>query len=290
MEQDNPRMDELEQLKKFCGKNDIYIYEYDLTQRLISKYLRMAQIPIKGFIVPEVHGSDIINEPFPIIPLVEVKHLRKKRRIRIIAASDDCVQNEIIERFSALGISRLFFVSEWNRRTIIKKMKPRELKEFCLEVNLADHCNLNCQCCDHFSPIAEETYLDYDQYVKDIRRLADLTDGKIGLMKLEGGEPLLNNRVIDYMKVTRECFPESRIWLITDGLLLPKLGQREEDNIWEAVKEYEIEIRMTKYPIPLQTERIVAQAQAHGVPVFYDPPKGGKGARLFIFSEIGSLN
>lgn len=290
MIEDNPRMNELEELKKFCGiNNDIYIYQHDLTQMLISKYLWMAQIPIKGFIKPEVRYSDIINEPFPIIPLAEVKHLRKKQNIRIIVASDDCVHNQIIEMFKVFGISRIFFVSEWNQRTIVKKMMPRKSTDFLLEVNLADHCNLNCQCCDHFSPIAEETYLDFDQYVKDIHRLAELMDGKIGLMKLQGGEPLLNSRVIDYVKVTRECFPESYICLFTDGLLLPKLGQKEKDNIWEAVREYEIEVRLTKYPIPLQTDQIVEQAQIHGVPViFFDQPKYRKEARLWILSEIGA--
>lgn len=123
-----------------------------------------------------------------------------------------------------IGISNVYIVSEWNKRTIEKKMMPRSLNDFYLEVNLADHCNLNCQCCDHFSPIASKTFLDFEQYAKDIKRLAYLTDGKIGLMKLQGGEPLLNERLIDYIRVTRESFPESHICLFTDGVLLSKWG------------------------------------------------------------------
>lgn len=60
-----------------------------------------------------------------------------------------------------IGITHFFLVSDWNRRTIPKKMLPRKIEDFFLEVNLADHCNLNCQCCDHFSPIAKPTFLNY---------------------------------------------------------------------------------------------------------------------------------
>jgi hypothetical protein len=189
-----------------------------------------------------------------------------------------------------IGIRNFYIVSEWNKRTFCKKMLPRALEDFYLEVNLADHCNLNCQCCDHFSPIAKPTFLDFDQYVKDIHRLAELTGNKMGLMKLQGGEPLLNDRVIDYMKVTRECFPDSHICLFTDGLLLIKWGEyTDERNIWKAVMDYEIEIRMTQYPIPLQLERITNQAKKYGVPITFDPPKFEKGGRLWVFSEIGAL-
>jgi hypothetical protein len=155
---------------------------------------------------------------------------------------------------------------------------------------LADHCNLNCQCCDHFSPLASKTFLDYDQYVNDIKRFAELTCGKIGLFKLQGGEPLLNDRLIDYMKVTREVFPDSYICLFTDGLLLPKWGKNEPDkNIWNAVKKYEIEIRMTQYPISYKMDEILADAEKYEIPVTYDPPKCcKKAARLWIFSEIGN--
>ena len=291
MIEDNPRMNELEELIRFCGTGHaIYIYQHDLTQKLISKYLWMSEISIKGFIMPEVREKDTINEPFPIIPLGNVKILPRKRNIRIIVAEDDCVHNQIANMFKAFGVTQLFFVSEWNRRTFVKKMMPRALIDFYLEVNLADHCNLNCQCCDHFSPIADKVFLDYDQYVKDIHRLAELTDGKIGLMKLQGGEPLLNDRVLDYMRVTRECFPESHICLFTDGLLLPKLGERKENNFWNVVREYEIEVRMTRYPIPMDENRIIEQAQKHGVPVTLTPPPFEKGARLWIFSEIGALS
>ena len=258
---------------------------------MISKYLYYAQIRISGFVMAEVREHDKENEPFPVVALASLKRKINKKRIRVIISSDDGLQNQIINNLKLVGIDNYYLVSEWNKRTICKKMVPRPIDEFYLEVNLADHCNLNCQCCDHFSPIASKTFLDYEQYVKDIQRLSQLSDGKIGLFKLQGGEPLLNDRLIDYIKITRYYFPESAICIFTDGLLLPKWGDYPDDrNIWSAIKKYEIEIRMTQYPIPIQIDKIVQKAQEYEIPVTFTPPIGGKGARLWIFSEIGALN
>ncbi len=227
MVEDNPKMIELEEMKEFCDRCEyIYIWGHNMQSMLISKYLFMSEIKITGFVMPIVRDCDRYNEPFPIETLAKLNKLSylKKRKTGVILPCLDDESNQIIEMLKMIGISNVYIVSDWNKRTIEKKMMPRSIKDFYLEVNLADHCNLNCQCCDHFSPIASKTFLDFEQYVKDIKRLAYLTDGKIGLMKLQGGEPLLNDRVIDYMKVTRECFPDSHICLFTDGVLLPKWG------------------------------------------------------------------
>ena len=83
-----------------------------------------------------------------------------------------------IENFELIGIHKFFLVSSWNRHAIPMKMRPRRIENFYLEVNLADHCNLSCQCCDHFSPLATETFYDFEQYKKDIQRLAKLSGGE----------------------------------------------------------------------------------------------------------------
>ena len=288
MVEDNPNQIELEEMIAFSKKYNIYIYGYSTVEKMISKYLYFSQIKLHGFIKAEVEPCEKANEPFPIFNLAEAKDIPKKNKIGVIIASGE-KSNQIISLLKLVGIKHFYFVSEWNKRTLQKKLLPRSVEDFYLEVNLADHCNLNCQCCDHFSPIASPTYLDYDQYVKDIKRIAQLTDGKIGLIKLQGGEPLINDRVLDYMKITREIFPNSQICLFTDGLLLPKWSS-EQNNIWKVIKECEIEIRMTQYPIPLKLEDIVNAAKEYNIPVTFDPPMPGKEARLWIFSEIGALN
>lgn len=228
MIEDNPLMSELERMIAFCKAHEhIYIYRTDELQKLISKYFAMSQIRIEGFIKPEVFEGDRAIEPFPIYNFYEMKLNVEKysaENVGVIISNQDEVYNQIIDTLKMTGVDDFFIVGAWNKHAIHKKMKSRTAEEFLLEVNLADHCNLNCQCCDHFSPLAPKTFLDFDQYVKDIKRLSKLTGGKIGLMKLQGGEPLLNDRLIDYIAVTREAFPDSYVCIFTDGLLLNKWG------------------------------------------------------------------
>ena len=273
------------------GGYDVYIYRHDLAQILISKYLWMAQIPIKGFIMPEVRERDTASEPFPIIPLGDVKSLPRKRNIRVIVAEDDCVHDQVRGLFRAFGITRLYFANDVIIQLISEKMMPRQKEVWQFEINLADHCDLNCQCCDHFSPLAEEAYLDLEQFTRDMRRMSELMDGQTGLVKLLGGEPLLNKQITEYMRVARECFPAAQICIITNGLLLPRSGDDVFGNaLWEAAKRYEVEIYMTKYPIPLPIDKITEQAEAHGIQVTLVPPENKKAARFWICSDLSDLS
>ena len=93
-----------------------------------------------------------------------------------------------------------------------------------LEFHLADHCNLNCRGCAHMSNIAEPHLADLDQYIKDIARLRDLFWG-IDRIRLMGGEPLLNDQLPEFIKVTREFFPDTDMHVVTNGLLLTQNKQ-----------------------------------------------------------------
>lgn len=74
MVEDNPLQNELEELVAFCRRfPKIYIYEHGPTQRLISKYLYYARIPIQGFVKPEVCAADQAGEPFPVVNLFQLK-------------------------------------------------------------------------------------------------------------------------------------------------------------------------------------------------------------------------
>ena len=33
-------------------------------------------------------------------------------------------------------------------------------------VDIVDHCNLNCKCCGHFSPLAQKSFLDKETFEK----------------------------------------------------------------------------------------------------------------------------
>ncbi len=144
-------------------------------------------------------------------------------------------------------------------KSIIKVMPRTVLSR--LTVHLTEHCNLNCQCCDNFSPIAQEQYTDLQALRRDFYRLRELTGGNIGSMELSGGEALLHPQICDFMQMTRDCFAQTDIQIVTNGILLLSMP----DTFWECCHKYHISIVITKYPIQLDMEGICRKAEKSGV-------------------------
>ncbi|MDY6358684.1 MAG: radical SAM protein [Cyanobacteriota bacterium] len=137
--------------------------------------------------------------------------------------------------------------------------KPEMLEK--IDVHLTDHCNLNCQGCTHFSPLAQEFYLDLQDFKNDIGRLAALTGAKLGQMFLLGGEPLLHPQLTQFFQIAREFFPNTQIIIITNGILLPE----QPDEFWLACKKSNIRIWVSLYRLKIDYETIDARAKQFGV-------------------------
>ena len=153
------------------------------------------------------------------------------------------------------------FLKEKERfaKNIDLKRVPRE--ELSFEIHIAEHCNLNCKGCFHFSPLADKELLSIEEYTKDIIRLSELFKGKMKRISLLGGEPLLNPDVEKFMQVTRKFFPEGNIDILTNGILLLEM----KDSFWTACRENRVQIRMTKYPINLKLVEMYRRAEEAGV-------------------------
>lgn len=129
-------------------------------------------------------------------------------------------------------------------------------------IDITHHCNLNCKGCDHFSPLAEEGYYDLEQFKKDIKRISELTNGRIDRIGIMGGEPLLNPNCIEYLKISRQYLPNTKIRLVTNGILLTK----QSEIFWQKLKELNIYVEYTKYDINLdynKIDEIVKKYQVH---------------------------
>lgn len=140
-----------------------------------------------------------------------------------------------------------------------RKLSPQRYLRF--EVSLAEHCNLNCKYCSHFSPIAEPEFLDLSQHEKDMERLSYLLDGKSDKIYLIGGEPLLYKEIVKCMRITRAYFPKSRIIILSNGLLINSM----KDDFWQACRDDEIEINITRYPIKTDYESIMLKLEREGI-------------------------
>lgn len=141
--------------------------------------------------------------------------------------------------------------------------QPR--KELKFEVHLTEHCNLNCKGCFHFSSIAEESFLDVNDYTKVIERLSFLYKGKMEKIILLGGEPLLHPEIERIIDVTREMFSEGILSIVTNGILLPKM----DAHFWECCRRNDVLIEPTKYPLDIKYDSIEQTAKSYGVKMHF---------------------
>ena len=135
-----------------------------------------------------------------------------------------------------------------------------------LEVYITEHCNLNCKHCAPFSPIAQKSFYDIDIFKKDMIHLSNLSNKLLCKLRILGGEPLLHPQVEEFLRIARECFPHTKIDLVTNALLL----QSKPDSFWQACKTYDIDITPTKYPIKIDFVLIEQKAKVFGVKYEYN--------------------
>lgn len=114
-----------------------------------------------------------------------------------------------------------------------------------LEFHLADHCNLNCKGCTHFSNLVKEPVLaDYEQFRQDLRRLSGLFSNVYEFFLL-GGEPLLNPDAGNFICTVKEYFPATQVILVTNGILLLSMP----DTLIDTIKKYNVHISISAYKI-----------------------------------------
>ncbi|MBR3622522.1 MAG: glycosyltransferase, partial [Selenomonadaceae bacterium] len=91
-----------------------------------------------------------------------------------------------------------------------------------VEMHLSDRCNLNCRGCTHFSPLFHEMGFDKETALTDVRTLARNVSHIMDFYFL-GGEPFLNKDIASYIRAVRSILPQTRLTVVTNGLLIPKL-------------------------------------------------------------------
>lgn len=136
------------------------------------------------------------------------------------------------------------------RISSLKKKRQRDVMK--IDIPVVEHCNLCCKGCTAFSPIAEEEYLDYEQYCKDMERLAELTDHNLSQITYTGGEPLLHPKFGEMLRFAYQLFPDAEMSFLTNGVLIP----RQTDAFWKTCSECNVKVCISKYPIRLNDKKI----------------------------------
>lgn len=138
------------------------------------------------------------------------------------------------------------------------KEKPSKIR---FEINLAEHCNLNCYGCSNFSNIAEPEIVSVENFRRDMLRIGELFGHECERIYLIGGEPLLNPEICELIKIARENFTKGDIFVFTNGILLTK----QENKFWETCRDNNVGILISAYPIKLDMETIRNTADKFGV-------------------------
>lgn len=112
-----------------------------------------------------------------------------------------------------------------------------------LEFHVSHKCNLNCKACCHFSSITTRDFPDYDEWHEGIRQLKKRIP-HINDIHLLGGEPLLNPELKQYVIQTRELYPESKMEIISNGILVRQMSME----LIECLRENNVKIGITVYP------------------------------------------
>lgn len=111
------------------------------------------------------------------------------------------------------------------------------------------------------SPLATPEVTDFNVFHRDMDRMGELFCDCCDRIYLLGGEPLLNKDIAEYSPVARTNFPKTRIELITNGLWLGRMA----DRFWEALRENEIQVSVTKYPIEADYRKMKSLCEEKGV-------------------------
>lgn len=112
-----------------------------------------------------------------------------------------------------------------------------------VEMHICDYCNLNCSGCTHFSPIFERKLPDRKKRIADVQKLSE----KVGVVLkffIMGGEPFLNPDIARYIEDIRKILPDTDLWVVTNGLLIPGIEEEvlacmQRNNVAVSISEYE---------------------------------------------------
>lgn len=134
---------------------------------------------------------------------------------------------------------------------------------FEYEFPLTSHCNLNCQMCTVFSPIAEKSFLSMPSFYKDLSRMASLFGSRNVWFRMVGGEPLLHPQITEMMLLARKILPNTLISITTNGLLMKKMN----DEFYAVARNKNIVICNSPYP-PVDADGIVSFLKNMGINAF----------------------
>lgn len=246
------KTDFLESLQK--ENKDVFLYGAGNIGKLVLRCLIKHGVSVHGFIETNPRIKRYMG--YPILSLDEMKD--SNNTVVVVSTSSkyhEEIEEKLAEFDSIIAISDKLAVT-------MERIETRTLQ---FQTHLVEHCNLKCRGCYHFSSLAKEEYLSLDEFESDVERLGELFDGRLEDMCLLGGEPLLHPQISQFFHAGRKAFPIGTIRVLTNGILLTKMGR----DFYKSLLENDVELWVTKYPIDFDYEEAEKLADSYGVKLQY---------------------
>jgi len=89
---------------------------------------------------------------------------------------------------------------------------------YIVNIPVAFACNLTCESCSHYSNHSHKGVVS----LQDAEKWMRAWNGRIRpkIFSLLGGEPTIHPRLVDYVRLARDCWPHSDLRLVTNGFFL----------------------------------------------------------------------
>lgn len=150
-----------------------------------------------------------------------------------------------------------------NAKRIVRRLTGGYRQPLKIEFVVAEHCNLNCKGCTHYSPLAPADMPSLESVERDMQRMAKVCGRELAKVGIVGGETLLYPQLPEAMRLMHRYFPDSERVIYTNGLLLPRMGE----DFWEAVRESGVVIELTRYPVKFDYDAVIKLCESKGVNV-----------------------
>ncbi|MCM1124306.1 MAG: radical SAM protein [Eubacterium sp.] len=249
----------------------------DKSRKLLDKLMKCKDLEIVGLVDGNEEKWGTIDcksglsyiSPYKFLDLYETDKIDK---LFISPYSGANTALDVVEEMMEMGISKESFLlpaipdieekESFTKEGLLQftidhyKTLPR------LQYHIADHCNLNCVSCSHFSSLVEgERFIECEEVKRDLITLKRLVK-HVERIDILGGEPFLNKEWKKFVTMTREIFRFSEITIITNGTLIWKMS----DEDWEFIRQNDVCFRMSLYkPFWKKADEIAQMLKEKGV-------------------------
>ncbi len=247
------------------SREEIWLFGTGSYARSFHRYLRECGVEADGFVVSSTAGQAPLMENKPVLCIEDFKERRKQAKtIGLLLTLDEKYYDEVLPNLMFMGDDLRFIKRKYKHLAIEKCAVPDVISKITFV--LTAHCNFSCYSCAKAAPIAEAEFYDFKEFKRELKRFKELFNN-VGEVVFSGGEPMLHPAYLDFLKEAREVYPDSKVVLLTNGIILQNL----EGAVWKELANLRITVIWTKYPIEYRNfESAVEKAKRLGVSLHID--------------------